>query len=164
MAAIEAEGLVKFYRSRKSEMRALDGVDLEVQQGTVLGLLGPNGAGKTTTVRILTTLLRPGAGTARVGGLDVVRDAQAVRRSIALSGQYAAVDEPVQRAHGRDARALRQSEPVHVRLPGRPSVPALDPLDGRAARRLRAARGAEVPLDRPPRIHSLGTKSTRSCC
>ncbi|MBA3244545.1 MAG: ATP-binding cassette domain-containing protein, partial [Actinobacteria bacterium] len=93
MAAIEAEGLVKFYRSRKSEMRALDGVDLEVQQGTVLGLLGPNGAGKTTTVRILTTLLRPGAGTARVGGLDVVRDAQAVRRSIGLSGQYAAVDE-----------------------------------------------------------------------
>ena len=93
MAAIEAEGLVKVYRSRKSEVRALDGVDLEVQEGTVLGLLGPNGAGKTTTVRILTTLLRPGAGTARVGGLDVVRDAQAVRRSIGLSGQYAAVDE-----------------------------------------------------------------------
>ncbi|MCP9485818.1 MAG: ATP-binding cassette domain-containing protein [Gaiellaceae bacterium MAG52_C11] len=93
MAAIEAEGLVKVYRSRKSEVRALDGVDLEVQEGTVLGLLGPNGAGKTTTVRILTTLLRPDAGTARVGGLDVVRDAQAVRRSIGLSGQYAAVDE-----------------------------------------------------------------------
>jgi len=93
MAAIEAEGLVKVYRSRKSEVRALDGVDLEVREGTVLGLLGPNGAGKTTTVRILTTLLRPDAGTARVAGLDVVRDAQAVRRLIGLSGQYAAVDE-----------------------------------------------------------------------
>ena len=93
MAAIEAEGLVKVYRSRKSEVRALDGVDLEVREGTVLGLLGPNGAGKTTTVRILTTLLRPDAGTARVAGLDVVRDAQAARRLIGLSGQYAAVDE-----------------------------------------------------------------------
>ncbi len=74
-------------------MRALDGVDLEVEEGTVLGLLGPNGAGRTTKVRILTTLLRPDAGTARGAGLDVVRDAQAVRRSIGLSGQYAAIDE-----------------------------------------------------------------------
>jgi ABC-2 type transport system ATP-binding protein len=93
MAAVEAEGLVKVYRSRKSEVRALDGVDLEVHEGTVLGLLGPNGAGKTTTVRILATLLRPDAGSARVGGHDVVRDAQAVRTTIGLSGQYAAVDE-----------------------------------------------------------------------
>ena len=93
VAAIEAEGLVKVYRSRKSEVRALDGVDLEVREGTVLGLLGPNGAGKTTTVRILTTLLKPDAGSARVAGLDVVRDAQAVRRRIGLSGQYAAIDE-----------------------------------------------------------------------
>ena len=69
------------------EVRALDGVDLEVQEGTVLGLLGPNGAGKTTTVRILTTLLRPDSGSARVGGLDVVREAQGVRRAIGLSGQ-----------------------------------------------------------------------------
>ena len=68
MAAVEAEGLVKIYRSRKSEVRALDGVDLEVEEGTVLGLLGPNGAGKTTTVRILATLLRPDAGSARVAG------------------------------------------------------------------------------------------------
>ena len=74
-------------------MRALDGVDLEVREGTVLGLLGPNGAGKTTTVRILATLLRPDAGRATVAGLDVVRDAQAVRSVIGLSGQYAAVDE-----------------------------------------------------------------------
>jgi len=93
MAAIEAESLVKIYRGRKSEVRALDGVDLEVQEGTVLGLLGPNGAGKTTTVRILTTLLRPDSGSARVGGLDVVREAQGVRRAIGLSGQYAAIDE-----------------------------------------------------------------------
>ena len=93
VAAIEAEGLVKVYRSRKNEVRALDGVDLEVREGTVLGLLGPNGAGKTTTVRILTTLLKPDAGSARVAGFDVVRDAQAVRGRIGLSGQYAAVDE-----------------------------------------------------------------------
>jgi ABC-2 type transport system ATP-binding protein len=93
MAAIEAEALVKVYRSRGSEVRALDGVDLAVQEGTVLGLLGPNGAGKTTTVRILATLLRPDEGRATVGGLDVVRDAQAVRKLIGLSGQYAAVDE-----------------------------------------------------------------------
>ena len=93
MAAIEAEGLVKIYRSRKSEVRALDGVDLEVQEGTVLGLFGPNGAGKTTTVRILATLLRPNAGSARVAGFDVLREAQAVRRVIGLSGQYAAIDE-----------------------------------------------------------------------
>ncbi len=93
MAAIETEGLVKVYRSRGSEVRALDGVDLEVQEGTVLGLLGPNGAGKTTTVRILATLLRADAGRATVAGLDVARDAQEVRRVIGLSGQYAAIDE-----------------------------------------------------------------------
>ena len=93
LAAIEAEGLVKVYRSRKSEVRALDGVDLEVPEGTVLGLLGPNGAGKTTTVRILATLLKPDAGRASVGDLDVVLHAQAVRKIIGLSGQYAAVDE-----------------------------------------------------------------------
>ncbi len=93
MAAVEAEGLVKIYRSRKSEVRALDGVDLEVREGTVLGLLGPNGAGKTTTVRILATLLKPNAGNARVAGFDVLREAQSVRKAIGLSGQYAAVDE-----------------------------------------------------------------------
>jgi ABC-2 type transport system ATP-binding protein len=93
MAAIETEGLVKVYRSRADEVRALDGVDLEVQEGTVLGLLGPNGAGKTTTVRILATLIRPDEGRATVAGLDVVREAQSVRKAIGLSGQYAAVDE-----------------------------------------------------------------------
>jgi ABC-2 type transport system ATP-binding protein len=93
MNVISAEGLVKIYRSRKNEVRALDGLDLEVQEGTVLGLLGPNGAGKTTTVRILATLLKPDAGTATVAGLDVVRHAQQLRHQIGLSGQYAAVDE-----------------------------------------------------------------------
>ena len=91
--AIEAEGLVKIYRSRKSEVRALDGVDLSVAEGTVLGLLGPNGAGKTTTVRILATLLKPDAGRATVAGFDVLRQPDQVRAVIGLSGQYAAVDE-----------------------------------------------------------------------
>ena len=93
MSVIEATGLVKVYKSRKSEVRALDGLDLTVEEGTVLGLLGPNGAGKTTPVRILSTLLRPDAGTARVAGFDVVQDAQALRSVIGLSGQYAAVDD-----------------------------------------------------------------------
>src|SRR5580765_305953 len=91
--AITTEGLVKIYRSRKMEVRALDGVYLEVPEGTILGLLGPNGAGKTTCVRILTTLLRPDAGHATVAGFDVVKQAQQIRRVIGLSGQYAAVDE-----------------------------------------------------------------------
>ncbi len=93
MAAITAEGLVKVFPSRSGEVRALDGVDLEVPTGSVLGLLGPNGAGKTTAVRILTTLLTPDAGRATVNGIDVASDPQGVRRSIGLSGQYAAVDE-----------------------------------------------------------------------
>ncbi len=91
--AITAEGLVKIYHTRKSEVRALDGIDLSVGEGTVLGLLGPNGAGKTTTVRILATLLKPDAGRATVAGFDVVRQAQQLRSVIGLSGQYAAVDE-----------------------------------------------------------------------
>ena len=93
MRAITAEGLVKIYRTRRAEVRALDGVDLEVEEGTVLGLLGPNGAGKTTTVRILATLLKPDAGHATVAGFDVVKQAHQLRSVIGLSGQYAAVDE-----------------------------------------------------------------------
>jgi ABC-2 type transport system ATP-binding protein len=85
--------LVKIYRSRKSEVRALDGLDLTVAEGSVLGMLGPNGAGKTTAVRVFTTLLRPDAGRATVGGFDVVRQAQEIRHIMGLSGQYAAVDE-----------------------------------------------------------------------
>ncbi len=93
MDAITAEGLVKIYKTRKHEVRALDGLDLSVAEGTVLGLLGPNGAGKTTTVRILATLLKPDAGRATVAGFDVVSQAQQLRSLIGLSGQYAAVDE-----------------------------------------------------------------------
>jgi ABC-2 type transport system ATP-binding protein len=86
---IEAEGLVKRY----GPVVALDGLDLTVPEGTVTGLLGPNGAGKTTAVRVLTTLLKPDGGSARVAGLDVVADAARLRRLIGLSGQYSAVDE-----------------------------------------------------------------------
>ena len=93
MDVITAEGLVKIYKTRKHEVRALDGVDLSVAEGSVLGLLGPNGAGKTTTVRILATLLKPDAGHATVAGYDVVKEAQQIRTLIGLSGQYAAVDE-----------------------------------------------------------------------
>ena len=87
--AIIASGVVKSFGS----VRALDGVDLEVPRGTVYGLLGPNGAGKTTMVRVLTTLLKPDAGEARVAGCDVARDAARLRERIGLAGQYAAVDE-----------------------------------------------------------------------
>ncbi len=87
--AIEAEGLHKSY----GKVEALCGVDLAVPEGSVLGLLGPNGAGKTTAVRILTTLLPPDGGSARVAGYDVVRQAAALRAHIGLAGQYAAVDE-----------------------------------------------------------------------
>ncbi len=88
-SVIHARGLVKRY----GNVTALDGLDLDVPQGTVLGLLGPNGAGKTTAVRILTTLLRPDAGTATVAGVDVLAEPQRVKEHIGLSGQYAAVDE-----------------------------------------------------------------------
>jgi ABC-2 type transport system ATP-binding protein len=87
--AIEAEGLVKTY----GETRAVDGVDLAVRAGTVYGVLGPNGAGKTTTIRMLATLLRPDAGSARVLGYDIVREADAVRSVVSLTGQLASVDE-----------------------------------------------------------------------
>ncbi|NGY63604.1 ATP-binding cassette domain-containing protein [Lentzea sp. NEAU-D13] len=87
--AIRAEGLVKHY----GETKALDGVDLEVPEGKVVGVLGPNGAGKTTAVRVLATLLRPDAGRATVHGHDVVKNPREVRSLIGLTGQYASVDE-----------------------------------------------------------------------
>ncbi|MFT9788041.1 ATP-binding cassette domain-containing protein [Streptomyces bacillaris] len=87
--AIETAGLVKVF----GENRAVDGVDLAVPTGTVYGVLGPNGAGKTTTVRMLATLLRPDGGTAQVFGKDVMKDPDAVRSRVSLTGQYASVDE-----------------------------------------------------------------------
>jgi oleandomycin transport system ATP-binding protein len=111
--AIEAESLTK----RFGTTLALDGINLAARQGSVLGVLGPNGAGKTTAVRILATLLRADGGSARVNGLDVVRDAHAVRQQIGLTGQYASVDEDLTGTQnlvligqlldlsGRDARA-----------------------------------------------------------
>ncbi|MFE4215551.1 ATP-binding cassette domain-containing protein [Streptomyces sp. NPDC056844] len=110
--AIRAEGLTKRFGTR----RALAGVDLEAAPGTVLGVLGPNGAGKTTTVRVLSTLLRPDAGRAWMAGHDVRADPEGVRRSLGLSGQYAAVDEKltgrenlylVARLYGLGRRAAR---------------------------------------------------------
>lgn len=88
-SSVIARGLVKRY----GDVAALDGLDLEVKSGTVLGLLGPNGAGKTTAVSILTTLVKPTEGNATVAGIDVVADPKGVRSRIGLSGQYAAVDE-----------------------------------------------------------------------
>ena len=87
--AIEATGLVKSF----GETRAVDGVDLAVRRGSVYGVLGPNGAGKTTTIRMLATLLRPDAGSARVLGHDIVGEADAVRGLVSLTGQLASVDE-----------------------------------------------------------------------
>src|SRR5487761_1387471 len=87
--AILVEGLTKSF----GDVKALRGIDLSVPRGTVLGMLGPNGAGKTTAVRILTTLLKPDGGRAEVQGYDVVREAAAVRRSIGLAGQSAAIQE-----------------------------------------------------------------------
>jgi ABC-2 type transport system ATP-binding protein len=110
--AIEVRGLVKHYGA----VRALDGLDLVAQRGSVLGLLGPNGAGKTTLVRVLATLIRPDAGSARVLDFDVQRDAAALRERIGLAGQYAAVDENltgaenltmVGRLYGADRRSAK---------------------------------------------------------
>src|ERR1700722_11896343 len=89
--AVEAHDLVKVFP--RGNVRALDGVSLQVEAGTVLGLLGPNGAGKTTAVRILCTIINPDAGHATILGYDVVKEAPMVRRIIGLAGQNAAVDE-----------------------------------------------------------------------
>ena len=92
MTFITAQELRKTYQTKTGPVHALDGLSLSVEQGTVRGLLGPNGAGKTTTVKVLTTLLRPDAGTATVAGVDVLADPAKVRPLIGTSGQYAAVD------------------------------------------------------------------------
>ena len=111
--AIEARGLVKAY----GEHRALDGIDLTIPRGQVFGFLGPNGAGKTTTIRILATLTRPDGGTARVLGHDVLTEADAIRARVAVTGQFASLDEDLTgyenllilgRLHGLSRAASRQ--------------------------------------------------------
>jgi ABC-2 type transport system ATP-binding protein len=108
--AIETTGLVKVF----GDNRAVDGIDLAVPTGTVYGVLGPNGAGKTTAVRMLATLLRPDGGTARVFGKDVVKDADAVRSRVSLTGQYASVDEDLTGSENLVllARLLGHSKPA----------------------------------------------------
>ena len=140
--AIETSDLVKTF----GDTRAVDGVDLAVPTGMVYGLLGPNGAGKTTVIRVLATLLRPDAGTARVFGCDVVREADAVRSRVSLTGQFASVDEDLtglenlvliarllgyaqtrQGARERVARRLRpnrSSRPSGQEVLGRHAAPA----------------------------------------
>ncbi len=93
MAFVSAHQLKKTYRAKSGPVHALDGLDIEIEQGTVRGLLGPNGSGKTTTVKVLSTLLRPDSGEAHVAGVNVLADPAEVRRRIGASGQYAAVDE-----------------------------------------------------------------------
>src|SRR3954452_25572236 len=104
MAAVEAEGLVKTYRSRNGTVEAVRGVDLRVDAGEVFGFLGPNGAGKSTTVKMLTTLLSITDGTARVAGLDVARRPDDVRRRIGVALQEAGLDA---RQTGRELLELQ---------------------------------------------------------
>src|SRR5690606_11062015 len=92
-AVVTATGIRKSFGGRGGRIEVLVGVDLSIERGTVHALLGPNGAGKTTTVRILSTLLRPDAGSATVAGYDVLREPERVRESMGVTGQYAAVDE-----------------------------------------------------------------------
>ncbi|NKQ23859.1 ATP-binding cassette domain-containing protein [Streptomyces galbus] len=138
--AIYAEGLVKTF----GDVKALDGVDLDVPEGTVLGLLGPNGAGKTTTVRCLTTLLRPDRGRALVAGIDVLKDPVRVRRSIGLSGQFAAVDEYLT---GRE----------NLQMVGRLYQMRARPAKARAAELLERFDLADA-ADRPTKTYSGGMR------
>ncbi|MEU5181044.1 ATP-binding cassette domain-containing protein [Streptomyces longwoodensis] len=138
--AIYAEGLVKTF----GDVKALGGVDLDVPEGTVLGLLGPNGAGKTTTVRCLTTLLRPDRGRALVAGIDVLKDPVRVRRSIGLSGQFAAVDEYLT---GRE----------NLQMVGRLYQMKAGPAKARAAELLERFDLAEA-ADRPTKTYSGGMR------
>ena len=138
--AIVVEDLAKRY----GDVVALDGISLQVPTGTVFGLLGPNGAGKTTAVRVLTTLIHPDRGRASVLGHDVVRDAGAVRRSIGLAGQFAAVDENLT---GRE----------NLRLIGKLTHLAPEQIRSRAAELLERF-GLADAADRPVRTYSGGMR------
>jgi ABC-2 type transport system ATP-binding protein len=118
--AIEAVDLVKHFGA----IRAVDGVTLRVPRGIVYGVLGPNGAGKTTTIRLLATLLRPDAGSARVFGHDIVREADAVRARVSLTGQYASVDEDLTGRENLVQFALSQPslDEVFMALTGHPAT------------------------------------------
>ncbi|MEU2915730.1 ATP-binding cassette domain-containing protein [Streptomyces massasporeus] len=138
--AIEVEGLVKRFGAH----RALDGLDLAVPAGQILGLLGPNGAGKTTTVRVLATLLQPDAGRARIFGYDVVKEPHQVRRCIALTGQFASVDGNI---------SGRENLYLIARLLGVPARRARSEADGMLERfRLAEAGG------KPAREYSGGMR------
>ena len=138
--AIVVEGLKK----RFGEVIALDGVDFEVEAGTVFGLLGPNGAGKTTVVRVLATVLDPDEGRAEVLGYDVVKQADAVRRRIGLAGQYAAVDPNLT---GRE----------NLQMVGRPRQMQNQEIAPRAAELLGAFELTDA-ADRPVRTYSGGMR------
>ena len=138
--AIIVEGLEK----RFDDVVALDGVDLEVAEGTVFGLLGPNGAGKTTTVRVLATVLQPDAGRAEVLGRDVVKDADAVRRRIGMAGQFAAIDPNLT---GRENLQM-------VGVLGQLPRPAIDPRADELLSRFDLQHAA----DRPARTYSGGMR------
>ena len=141
MYAVETQALVKRYRSTV----ALDGLDLAVPAGTVLGLLGPNGAGKTTAVRVLATLLRPDSGTARVGGHDVTREPGRVRELIGLTGQFAAVDEELT---GREQGLVaRQRGPA---APGEQPEPVRQPRGQLAQRHGPQPRAGQLDRERQP--------------
>jgi ABC-2 type transport system ATP-binding protein len=140
--AVEAHDLVKVFP--RGSVRALDGVSLQIETGTVLGLLGPNGAGKTTAVRILSTILEPDSGTASILGHDVVKEPDAVRRLIGLAGQYATVDENLT---GRE----------NIRMVGRLSHMRRKPTAQRAAQLLEAF-GLTDAADRPLKTYSGGMR------
>lgn len=130
MSVIVAKDLVKTYRASGREVRALDNLSLEVQEGTILGLLGPNGAGKTTTVKVLTTLVTPDSGSASVAGVDVLKDPESVKRLIGVSGQYAAVDEKLTGVENLDmVGRLYHLSPKHSRIRAHELIEMFDLVD-----------------------------------